>query len=511
MPNHRWIVSCIVPLSLITACSVPGSGGGEDPAPTRQAWFELVEGTPFAADAASTGGVSWVDFDGDGDLDLYVTNGYDVSSEEPQPQRNRLYENRGGELFEVASGPLAEDDGFSSGSTWGDFDNDGWLDVFVSNQRDQNNFLYRGGEGGVFTRIEGSPPTLDGGQSYAASWVDIDRDGFIDLYVANGGMSHTGRNFLYRNMGDGSFQPINEGALVSEEGASGGVSWADYDGDGDQDVFVCDLSQERTGTGGLFRNDGDWAFTRLGPEQVPLGGLMPTAAAWGDCDNDGDLDVYLAAAYGLANVLLRNDGNGGFERVDEGDAVLDGGHSYAASWADADNDGDLDLAVGNWGSAPLLYENDGSGVLDRADAGDLGTTVEHPGTLAWGDLDGDGSLDLALGNWPNVRGPGELNHLFRNTRHDGHWLIVDLEGTASNRAAIGARVLVTTTIDGTTTTQIREVSAHSGFRSQNDLRSHFGLGDADGIESLVVQWPSGAATRLVDLEADQIVHLREGD
>ncbi len=503
------IVVLIVCLSTASCGGDHSDGDGLSRGRPDEGVFESTTSSPVVTDAASTGGVSWVDFDGDGDVDLMVTNGYDVSAENPVPQKNRLYENRGGEFVDVSSGPVAEDDGFSSGSTWADFDNDGHIDVFIANQRGQDNFLYRNLGDGRFEKIADGPPATCAGNSYGASWVDVDNDGLVDLFVANGGLSHQNKNCFYRNIGDGRFSPVVEGSIIIEEGSTCGVSWADYDNDGDQDVFVSDLQQAQTGTGGLYRNDGDWVFVRQGSDVVPLGPSMPSAAAWGDMDNDGDLDLYLAGVYGMANILLSNNGVGGFDRVTVGDATIDGGHSYGANWADVDNDGDLDLAVANWGAGQMLYENDGTGRLDRMDGGDFGATIEYPATIAWADFDGDGFLDLALGNWPNAPGPGEINRLFRNRGAGGHWLIVVLEGTASNRSAIGARIEALVTIGGRPTTLIREVSAHTGWRSQNDLRQHLGLGDAETIDVLLVRWPSGATSRLTDVETDRVIEVVE--
>jgi hypothetical protein len=175
-------------------------------------------------DAASTGGVTWVDYDADGRLDLFVTNGYDVSSPDPQPQKNRLYHNDGsGVLVSVTEGPLVEDDGFSSGSTWGDYDNDGDLDVFVTNQREQNNFLYRNEGEGRFVRINEMAPARDGGHSYSAAWVDVDNDRHLDLFVSNGGLSHQEENFLYGNDGQGGFERITDGAIVTDVAGSCGA------------------------------------------------------------------------------------------------------------------------------------------------------------------------------------------------------------------------------------------------------------------------------------------------
>jgi hypothetical protein len=493
------------------ACSGTDSGQTvppQEPAPAPAGvFFELVTSGPLVEERASTGGVSWIDYDGDGDEDVYVTNGYDVSAQSPSPQKNRLYRNDGGGLFApVAAGSLVQDDGFSSGSTWGDFDNDGDADLFVPNQQDQENFLYRN-DGGTFVRLLDSDPARDGGHSYSAAWVDLDRDGLLDLFVSNGGLSHSGPDFLYRNEGGGRFSRITAGAAVTADGASGGAVWGDYDNDGDQDLFVAN----RAGNNALYRNDGDWQLTLV--EESPLGtdGAPALAADWGDMDNDGDLDLYVATMYGMANLLYRNDGDGRFTALEEGAAVLDAGHTYGVNWADCDNDGDLDLAVVNWGAAAVLYLNDGTGGFTRCVAGDLGRRITYGACLAWADYDDDGDLDLYLGSWPNSPGPGEQNLLYRNETEASAWLKIRLEGTESNRSAIGARITVQTRHQGVLTSQIREVSAQSSFRSQNSLIQHFGLGEADKTLQVIVRWPSGRVSTLSDVPANQLLDVSEED
>ncbi len=336
--------------------------------------FQLVTEGPLVEGRASTGGVSWVDFDGDGDDDLFAANGYDVSAATPAPQKNRLYRNDGSGTFSpVSGGPPVDDDGYSSGSTWGDMDNDGDPDFFVPNQQDQQNFLYRN-DGGTFTRLTDSAPAMDGGHSYSAAWVDVDQDGLLDLFVANGGLSHSGPDFLYRNDGEGRFSRITEGAAVTTDGASGSAVWGDCDNDGDQDLFVAN----RAGNNALYRNGGDWQLTLVADSPLSNDGAPALAADWGDMDNDGDLDLYVGTMYGMANLLYRNDGAEGFTPLEEGAAVLDAGHTYGVSWADVDNDGDLDLAVVNWGAATVLYLNDGTGWLTRCAAGDLGGRSSLP-------------------------------------------------------------------------------------------------------------------------------------
>ncbi len=460
----------------------------------------------IATDRASTGGVSWVDYDDDGDVDLFVTNGYDVSAEEATPQKNKLYKNNGdGTFTSITTGPLVTDDGFSSGSTWGDYDNDGDLDVFVSNQRGQENFLYSNNGDATFQRVTGAPFGTDKGASFSSSWVDVDNDGHLDLFVANGGLSALEPNFLYRGNGDGTFTKITDGDIVTAEAKTGGAVWGDYDNDGDADLFVPNGNKPDV----LYRNDGKFTFTAMPTSVIEDDHRYSIAGAWGDYDNDGYLDLYVANMYGGANTLFHNKGDGTFERVHTGPPVVDGGHSYAVSWSDWDNDGYLDLLAGNWGAAPVPYLNESGRRFVRADAGDLGTQIAVASSIAWADFDNDGDVDVCLGSWPNSPGHDERNMLYRNEGTARSWLKVRLRGTKSNRAAIGARLTLRARIHGRLETQIREVVAHSGWRSQSDLAQHFGLGDAKNIEEIVVRWPSGSSTRHTNIKANQIIEIVE--
>jgi hypothetical protein len=506
----------IAVLSLLLGCSETGTRTYSDNSkPHLQ--FERLQMTSVTTDHASTGGVSWVDYDGDGNLDLFVTNGYDVSAEAPTGQTNRLYHNDGnGSLVLVTSGALAISGGISSGSTWGDYDNDGDLDVFITNQQDQNNFLFRNEGNGTFVPIEDEPMATDGGHSYTAAWVDVNSDGWLDLFVANGGMSHSGKNGLYRGTGDGHFEKILEGDLVNDEAATCGIAWGDYDNDGDSDLFLANQGfASPANNNALYRNDGGWNFSRILNVAAVSDGLPSCAATWVDIDNDLDLDLHVTNMYGLADLLYINDGTGGLTRI-TGEPVmrvnppvtLDGGHSYGANWEDYDNDGDVDLVVANWGAAPAVYLNDGWGSFYRADVGALGKRVEYVGAVASGDFDGDGSIDMYIGNWPNRPGPGELNCLYHNNGRN-HWFRVRLAGTAGNRCGIGARVLLTFLQGEKLVTQMRDVTTQMGFRGQSDLSPHFGLGSADEVQSLEVRWPSGQVSRMTGIPADQIVTVTE--
>jgi hypothetical protein len=233
--------------------------------------------------------------------------------------------------------------------------------------------------------------------------------------------------------------------------------------------------------------------------------------SWGDYDNDGDFDLFVtrtvfgspATSY---NSLYRNNGDGTFTTVTGDTVVTDGAYSYGSCWGDHDNDGDLDLFVANSG-INFLYENIG-GSFVRAEAGAITTDANDSHGAAWGDYDRDGDLDLFV---TNSGGSGEDNTLYRNNGNANSWISIKCIGILSNRSAIGARVSVKATIDGSPVWQVREVSSQTGYCGQNTLDAHFGLGDAAVIDSLRVEWPSGMVDEAADIGINRFVDLTEGD
>ena len=479
--------------------------------PTQQVsqhQLQLVANHITVQDKASTGGVSWIDYDQDGDQDLFITNGYDVSSKDAKGQGNKFYQNQGnGQFIDLNTNVLAGGAYFSSGSTWADFDNDGDLDVFVSNQRNQQNLLYEQTSNGEFNQISPGPIAEDGGGSYSCSWVDINQDGYVDLYVGNGGLSAKQPDFIYQNNQNGTFTKLTEGAIVSDStGTTGGI-WSDFDNDGDPDLFI----PNRTGADLIYRNEGNWKFSKVEvrPKLSDLD-LFPTQGACvGDFDNDGDIDLYVTKALGSANILYLNDGQGQFTNQESDLMANVGGHSYGANCADFDNDGDLDIVINNWGAASFYLENQGKAIFKAKQLGDLGQYNNFAGAIASSDYDNDGDLDLYIGHWPNKPGKFETNHLYRNDNATGNWLKIRLEGTQSNRSAIGAKIYLTATINGKETTQLREVSTHHNWRSQSGLVQHFGLGDAKRIEKIRILWPSKKEQISENLAINTVHHIKE--
>ncbi|RNC79606.1 MAG: CRTAC1 family protein [Balneola sp.] len=471
--------------------------------------FTRLQNVPIVTDRASTGGASWIDIDNDGDLDLAITNGYDVTNPNGAiPQTNRLYRNSGDGTFEeIVDSPFATKEGFSSGSTWGDYDNDGDPDVFISNQRGQNNFLFKNMGNGQLFISEDSSATMDGGSSFGAAWVDIDLDGWIDLYVGNGGLSAREPDFLFKNNGDGTFTRILASPIATDSLATTGGIWNDFDNDGDPDLFV----PNRGGNDALYLNKGNWEFTKV--EDFSLTREMnlftSQGASSGDFDSDGDIDIYIAKPFGGNNILLVNDGSANFSPLEHDPIVTQSGYTSSALSSDFDNDGDLDVIASTWGGALEYYENLGGLKFRRTFPGELGENIIYSSSIAAGDYDNDGDQDVYIGNWPNYPGEPEENHLYINQIQKGNWIKIRLEGTESNRSAIGARILLTSDINGQTTTQLREVSGSQNWRSQSGLVQHFGLANGRIIDKIVVEWPSGARSELENISINEVLFIKE--
>ena len=422
-------------------------------------WVDATSGP--LGDTGQGRGVAWGDCDGDGDLDLYVSN--------TLGDANKLFRNDGAGVFsDATSGPLG-DTSNGMGIAWGDYDNDGDLDLYLVNGGGHANKLFRNDGGGTFVDAT-SGPLGDAHSGQGMAWGDYDNDGNVDLYVANGGSD---ANKLFRNNGDGTFLDATSGPL-GDTGACVGVAWGDYDNDGDLDLYLSRANQ----TNKLLRNDGGGVF--VDATSGPLGDAgLGAGVDWGDYDNDGDLDLYLAN-WGTSNKLFRNDGGGTFADATTG-PLGDTGQSRGVAWGDYDNDGDLDLYLTNWGTANKLFRNEGGGTFVDAMSGPSGDTGAGTG-VAWGDYDNDGDLDLYVACY------GQANRLFRNDQSTGnHWLHVDLAGISSNRCGIGARVRV---VAGGSS-QIREISGGSGDMSQNSLVAEFGLGSATTVDTFEVKWPNG--------------------
>jgi hypothetical protein len=263
--------------------------------------FTKVTAGPVVSEALGSQAASWGDYNNDGLLDLFVGN----------HGTNSLFRNDGASFTKMLSGDIAADEGETYGVAWADYDNDGNLDLFIANASGGNNGLYLNNGSGGFTKVTGQDIVSDGGESCGGSWGDYDNDGDLDLFVCNISYSTPGHNFLYTNNGDGTFARVTTGSIVTDGGYSFGSCWGDYDNDADLDLFVANSP-----TGGtedfLYENNGDGTFSRVTDDAVTTGTGGSYGAAWGDYDRDGDLDLAVACMLddNENNRLFCNNGNG---------------------------------------------------------------------------------------------------------------------------------------------------------------------------------------------------------
>lgn len=481
-----------------------------------QPLFTSVHNGQVVSTPSDSRSVNWVDVNGDGLDDLFISNG------PKNGQNNLLYINNGDASFTPRTGdPIVMDNSPSDGASFADTDNDGDLDAFVVTWYGKINYFYQNQGAGNFTHIPAAATGNVGTFSETASWGDYDNDGRVDLYITNS--EGAKKNMLYHNNGNNQFTRIETGAAVTETDLSRGVNWTDYDNDGDADLFV---TNENFQADDLYRNDGNGQFTKITTGPLVTSGLSTMSASWGDIDNDGDLDVFVANSGFFEeqpNLLFKNNGNGTFTEITPSTFLSNPGCSYGSSMGDIDNDGDLDLAVANGycngNIVNFLYLNDGQGNFTRApqDAADLSTPCSYG--IAMSDYDLDGFLDLAIATCKNTeQSTSPSNLLYRNAQSPAqggtntfHWLKVKLEGVVSNRSAIGAKVRVKTSPNGQTIWQMREISAQSGYCGQNSLVAHFGLETAESADSVLIEWPSGYRQVLIGVQADQQILVLEAN
>ena len=462
------------------------------------ATFTRVTTGRIATDAEHSLGCAWGDYDGDGYLDLMVGNGLGDA--------NALYHNEGNGTFSrVTTGAIATTLGDTDGVTWGDYDNDGDLDLFAANWR-LPSFLFRNDGNGNFTRIIDGAMGSNSADSNGAAWGDYDDDGYLDLIVANS----SGQNeYLYRNNGNGTFSQILTGAVVTSGMTSLAPLWSDYDNDGLLDLAISPAGDFSDSRSLLFHNDGGGVFTLV--PTAPMIAVAEGGTDWGDFDNDGDLDLIGRRFFDGSIVIYRNDGGGTLWPVIVATLNRDETAPYTPIWGDYDNDGWLDFFCvtlrGTRAQRDLLFHNNGDGTFTRVTEGAIVNTASWSWSgAAWADYDNDGFLDLFVANGGEVG--AEANFLFHNDGNSNRWLQVNCVGTAANRSSIGARVRVRAVIDGVQRSLLREVSSGSGWNG-SALRVHFGLGDATNVDLVRVEWPSGTVKEWRNIAPNQILTLAE--
>jgi hypothetical protein len=538
----------------------PSAPSFRDVAATAGLDFVHVNGASeekFFPEIMGSGGL-FLDFDNDGWLDVFLVDGGSYADPAvARRARHRLYRNRRNGTFEdvtARSGILHRD--YGMGACAGDFDNDGLTDLYITNVGP--NALYRNTGGGRFAEV----PKAGGADwalwSTSCAFVDIDRDGDLDLFVTNyvdatKAKKDTARtdivranqfcgiagppairdychpltydplaSVLYRNTGKGTFEDISKaGGIAPYLGNGLGVAVSDIDDDGLPDLFVANDSTPNF----LFHNEGNGSFKEIGS----LAGVAVAAdgkaragmgTAFADFNGSGKPGLVVTNHETEMHSLFQNLGGRLFSDVTVRSGVGTATRpfvGFGVAFLDYDNDTRLDLAIANgnvmanvarlraggkFGQRNLLLRNTDKGFRDvTKDAGPGFAPELVSRALAAGDVDNDGDLDLLITN----NGAG-VNLLLNDGGNASNALLVQLEGTRSNRSAIGARIALTTGQQ----TQTREVQSGSSYLAQNDLRAHFGLGRAERAERLEIRWPSGVKESIENVAANQIVTIREG-
>ena len=469
-------------------------------------FIKLTEG-PVVTEVASSEDARWWDPDGDGWLDLFISHlGGDSGAALP----SFFISNADGTFEKITTNAIAQARKRGLASAVGDFDNDGDDDLYYSgNAHPGSNEpkcdLFRNDGAGRFTAVTG-PWQSDVDLTIDCTFVDYDRDGLLDIFVVNG---HKATPCLYRQTPAGTFvkqTATQVGSVMIAPPESYNAGWADYDNDGDPDLWF----ENAQGYSRLHRNDGHGFFSLDTPTsfgQSLAGGI----GSWGDCDNDGFLDLFVGGYSETgtpANALYRNLGGSDFTNVAAGAGVGLTMNGYASAWGDYDNDGWLDLFVSRWlltgtDSTKVLFRNRGDGTFESIDVGSPIRDGRQPITVTWVDYDNDGFLDLFLG----CGEPVERDHLYRNNArglgNSNHWFKVKLNGQASNRSSIGAKIHVQATIAGKESWQVREINGNGHSVGGPGLVAHFGLGDSVQATTVRIEWPSGNVQELTDVPAGQ--------
>ena len=554
----RALILVVIAAGMLAAGSSPDSSPGirfEEIAAKSGLSFTTASSPTSNKNQVETmvAGVALLDYDHDGYLDIFLVNGAAIPSlkKESPTYWNRLYHNNhDGTFTDVTEKAGVAGVGYGMGVAVGDYDNDGWPDIFVANVT--TNQLLHNNRDGTFTDVTAKAglqgATLDGKKmwSVGGGWFDYNNDGFPDLFVVNyckwevnkdpyctigggvRGYCHPQyyapmHNSLYRNNGDGTFSDVSdETGIAAQFGKGMSVSFADYDGDGFLDAFVANDTTRNF----LFHNLGGKKFEEVGElAGVAYGSNGKALSGMGsdfrDVNNDGLADIWHTAVEFETFPLYQNRGRGEFADVTVSGALARA-TSQMSGWGngifDFDNDGWKDLFVARsnvldnisqlvaerqYPERNSVFRNLGNGRFEDV-AGEAGPDFEraaaHRGA-AFGDVDNDGRVDAVV---TVLNGAVKIFHNISSQRN--HWILLKLEGSKSNRLGIGAQIRITAE-DGHM--QWNEVTTAVGYASSSDSRVHFGLGSNRHIREIEIRWPSGIRQTLHDLDVDRIVAVRE--
>ncbi len=472
------------------------------------------------ADISGTNGIALADYDQDGDIDIYFVVKASFDQQDPNTW-NRLYRNNNdgtfsslGNRIELAGRdtPVISSSsmGYKMGASWGDYDNDGWPDLFLTHLG--SNQLLKNNGNHTFTDVTATAGVSGGSTQLSSSalWVDLEPDGDLDLYVSNWQDYASGqrdsRNWLYLNNGDGTFTESATTSGVDDDGATWTTVALDGNSDGKLDLYLAnDFGRNK-----FYLNRGDMTFEEKTLDhglEDPYHGMGVTI---GDYNNDLSFDIYLTniteSGFGTeTNPLFVNSGSGIFQNLAAAAGIDQAGWGWGTEFFDLENDGDEDLFVATGYINPdyvnRLFENVAeSGTLvfeDISSSAAIADSAAARGMAAF-DYEGDGDIDILVSNIDTTP------YLYQNRAAQGNWLKVALEGTLSNRDGFGS--IIELTVDGAT---YRKYHHGAQFLGQNILPVHFGIADAQVVDHLQVFWPNGQVDEATGVAANQTVRMRE--
>jgi enediyne biosynthesis protein E4 len=405
-------------------------------------------------------------------------------------------------FVEISPSFLFADSLVTKHSLWFDADNDTDLDLFITNIYNRKNELHINTAQKLFS-FDSTSIAREGGNSYGAIVADVDHDRDLDLFVYN---IFGQKNYFYINKGNNQFDKKIFTPVNSSDNNCFSASFCDYDNDGDQDLIITDTelwnkqgSKRKTQ---LFDNDGRGNFTVKTTNTFSNPHLNSRGAEWGDYNNDGLMDLFIAN-FGTENELYLNKGKGILQPAS---SVISAkpGDTNSASWGDVDNDGDLDLFVVNVKAANEFFINNGDGSFTKQERNEITENKNITGNVHWTDINNDGTLDLFGNSVEN-----KANTLYLNQSNGNKWIKIKLRGDGSNVYGVGARVKIKANINGKSVWQIREVQSKPGRPQINQYDIHFGLNKAPVIDSIQLIWPSGTVQTLTGIMPDQLIVIEE--
>jgi len=498
---------------------------------------EKIEFSHLSNGDEGHGGAAWIDYDNDNDLDLFMTNGIGSN--------NGLFRNEGDGTFSDVSHEAGIESGLGhSGALAGDIDNDGYTDLILTGAGGLFTLVtpgpvivYRNNKDGTFSDITNTTGITGIKTSWGAALGDINSDGYLDLVITTPGSvleQRQDKNKLFLNNGDMTFTDIS--ALTGVDTQLGGcvASFSDYDLDGDQDIYIANCNEVNIGIVPieLFRNDGNLSFVNVTQQAglTRLGAWMGLAI--GDYDNDGDQDIFstnLGNFPGLSvlPVLYENNGDGTFNDVSDIAGISDNLFGWGASFTDFNNDGYTDLFyAGSFPFAPFFMSGDlaSPGTLfinnknktfrNKNEWLGVNLSEEFTSGVATADINNTGFSDIvivsgSLSEDQSLDGPRVAGHpvLLENSGNDNNWITIKTVGVQSNNNGIGARII----IKSGDLVQVKEVRAGSSFLSTESPWPTFGIGQHKEIDEITVHWPSGNIDKLVEIDANKMIIVTEGE